>query len=234
MNELYVRDFFQNVINDIIFKTSGVISSITNNIATVNKTTNLQNGMYINIDTYKENFQITDVTKYSFKIVSTKNITIEAPTNYSLCFNFLFGNRKEIVNILTEKNQNAEMKFKKFPCLILFDTLQENSGEDEVAGKIFDNIFFAIVTETKPEFSTTQRIEQRFKAVLEPLFELFFNELLHCKYVYNLIKPERRMFNFTRENIFFWGSEGKEQNILNSFADAIEVRNLTLKFYKNY
>lgn len=228
-NNIYIEDFFQNIVNDIISDVSGTISSISDKTLTVNKTTGLSIGMLINLNGYKEPFEIESLTTYSITIKS--NLTSISATTYSLNLNYIFGHPIEIANILTEKDQNSNYKYKKYPCLCLFTGIDEEIGNFEPNCKSFNNIFLAIITDTKPSYSTSQRKELKFKKILEPIYFLLFNKLENCKYTYKLIKPESRVFQHVKHNVYFYGSEGKEQNILNSFADAIEIKNLQLRFY---
>lgn len=137
-----------------------------------------------------------------------------------------FGHRQEIANKLTGKDsEDAPFKYQKYPLIALrLDTEEENSN-----GMINFNLNIAIVTSTKPEYSSNDRYTKIFKPVLYPLYEQFMEKLMDSglfSWAGSQVMPEH-----TKVDRLYWGKagdEGNEANIFNDHLDAIEILNLKL------
>lgn len=128
---------------------------------------------------------------------------------------FLAGRRSEIAEILGEKSGNSKLKYEKYPLIALF--LNDNSEQITVSGRN-TTVNIAIVTETRPEWRTAERIEQTFVPVLYPLVDLFFKYLNRSSYVLSEIWEYERKDHFGLDS----------SNVLNDIIDAVEITGLNL------
>lgn len=133
---------------------------------------------------------------------------------------FLPGRRSEIATILSAKSDNQKLKFEKYPlvCLFLDDPTEKIGMVDREV-----KVDLAFVVESRPEWFTTDRIDQTFKPVLYPMVELFFKYLRRSKNV------KTEIWEYDRRDAYGLQSS----NILNDYVDAVEVLNLNLKLYEN-
>jgi hypothetical protein len=225
---VYIPDIIQGVVNS--FKTSIIINSFVQNgiyqtIYTSN-TKNLSDGLYVEIQ--GENFQIIDlINNTSFVIKNSKIIT---DLTYTLACNYIFGHPIEIANQLDFWDKNTTYKFKKFPVICLFLDYEQLIDQNDYDIFFTANLWLAIVTDTDRQFTASQRLEQKFKPILQPLYELFIEAL---KSNINIITENNGLTPHTKIDRYYYGSEGKEQNIINSFADAIEIKNLKIKVFNS-
>ena len=152
-----------------------------------------------------------------------QNIRAKYDPENSLAPYYMHGHPQEIVNILSQKTHNQTLKFQKYPLIALFQDFDEdiNGSRRDV------NLNLVICTETKPEFEATERYQQTFGPVLNPLFALFFSELK--KFYYLNILPDN--ITFTKTDRVYWGRQGlygSDGNIFDDHIDAIEIQNFNL------
>lgn len=224
----YIEDFIKTTVDRI--RSTGTITSIVKalNVYTINtsSTKNLINGLYVEFNNSNEIYQISNiVTNKSFKVTSQKPIA--GAVSWTLSVYFLAGSPDEIKAVLSEKNSSSAFKYKKFPLITLFLPIDEIRDNSEVATTTFNNIVLDFIVESDITLTVEERKEIRFKTVLEPLYDLFFDGLKTSLYTSGLIVPLTKYFNHTKTNFYYYSTE---QNVLRAFADAIEVKNLELKF----
>lgn len=131
------------------------------------------------------------------------------------------GHRMEIINILSQKSANVNLKFEKYPLIALFQDFKEEvtlSGRDV-------SLNIAIITDTRPEWMASERQVETFDKVLYPLWDLFF------KYLQRSVHVDQNGFTYDKYDRMYWGkqaADGTESNIFNDTIDAIEIENLKL------
>lgn len=125
----------------------------------------------------------------------------------------------EMVNTLIEKDQSGEWKLKKYPAIYLYEDIKENHKPLSITA----SLHVLILTETKPEYKSSDRDTYIFKPVLLPLFELFIDELMKNKSIENM------SLEYEKTNRKFWGSDNGA-NVANDFVDAVEIENLEIEF----
>lgn len=130
---------------------------------------------------------------------------------------FLAGRRSEIAEILGEKSGNSVLKYEKYPLIALF--LNDNSEQITATGRE-TTVNLAIITETRPEWRTAERIDNTFVPILYPLMELFFKYLNRSPYVY-----AESVRTYERKDHFGLDSS----NVLNDIIDAVEITGLQLQ-----
>ena len=143
------------------------------------------------------------------------------PTNLVRPF-YLYGHPLEIFNILSEKTQSETFKYSKYPLIALYlDFEEKHRYTTEISG-----INIAILTETKPEFSSANRYDQTFTPILQPIYDLFMAVLKKSQYV------QSKDFEHTKIDRLYYGKKdvyGNSGNIGNDALDAIIITDLKLK-----
>lgn len=225
-NNISIPDLIENLIDNI--RDTYTISAITHigDVYTVNtsKTKGLVVGDYVTIGIFT-NLLITELTtNVSFKVTSTVNITgsswkAQKPYSY-------YGHPVEIATVISEKNNSSLYKLQKFPAFCLFLNIPEERNYNEIPYTEVE-LLIAIVTYTNPKYKATDRTIYSFTNVLNPLCDLFLNELEKNSQLF--IKIDEMVPEITP--IYFYGSD-KDQNILNELCDAIELK-LKLKIILN-
>lgn len=151
------------------------------------------------------------------------NVRSEYDPENGLTPYYMHGHPLEIVNILSQKTNNETLKFQKYPLIALFQDFDES-----VTGQRRDaTLNLVICTETSLKFEATERYENTFKPVLNPLFDLFWKHLKRCYYL-NVLPDS---ITFDKTDRVYWGRQGlygSEGNIFDDHIDAIEISNLNL------
>jgi hypothetical protein len=135
---------------------------------------------------------------------------------------YMFGHPIEIGEIISEKANNSEFKYKRYPFICLFQDFYEEHTDHNVSASL--NV--AIVTNTKPNFKASERYNETFNKVLYPLFDLFIAEMNKNRHID--LSPSN--VKFTKTDRLKWGRSN--ENVLNDYVDAIELTDLNLTFHK--
>ena len=142
---------------------------------------------------------------------------------------FIPGSKKEIEQTLVEWSKDPDKKDAKYPCLILFTPIPQVQGDQ---GKTYDSVAtvnMALLMTTEKTYHLQERIDNVYKPVLDPIYELFKTQLLLSNY----FDWENSRVNITPENIYHYSpTEAKEQNVFSAVLDAIEMNNVELKIFK--
>lgn len=131
---------------------------------------------------------------------------------------YLHGHPLEIMRILSEKSANSELKYKKYPLIVLFQDFTESvtlEGRDV-------SLNLAIITETSPEYYAADRYDHTFKDTLYPLWDLLIKYIKRSVYINNKMD-----FLYDKSDRPYWGKNNA--NYFNDLIDAIEIENLKLK-----
>lgn len=138
---------------------------------------------------------------------------------------YMIGHPLEIANRLKEKDQDKVYKYQKYPLIALRLDIPEPSK----GGLTFYNLNIAILDYNDPKWNSEERLENKFKPVLVPLYLSFIEKLASVgKFSWDMTQdipphtPIRR---------YFWGTETKEGNtayIFDDPLDAIEIIDLKI------
>ncbi len=234
---IYIEDILTAAVNRI--KTGGNISQIVDNY---------DNTFVV----YTDNLGSVDadlrviIGTYQYTIVSVNNllktftITVSSadpePTGsaWELAVFFMFGHRIELDNILNNKTK-AKKDYLNYPFIWLLTDYEKTAAKDE----LFDvveyeaNINIALVEKTQQGYIASQRLEQKFKKVLDKIFYLLETELNNrpiSDFFYK--KSYGKNVKFNQVHRYFYGSSDKSKNVFtNNFTDAIELEtSLAVKF----
>lgn len=131
---------------------------------------------------------------------------------------FYFGYWKEIASTLMAKKQTAY----SLPAIILHADYKSEDGETYLhKSDIRPTIY--IVVETNPKWSSSDRIAQNYEGKLRPLYNLLISEVKRS-HSFDLWSSGKEQMKHTYTELLYMGTEGKEQNKLNDFIDAIEIK----------
>ncbi len=136
---------------------------------------------------------------------------------------YQYGHIAEISDILKNMEGDPVNRNRKFPLIIL---RLDNPGQvdDEI---VRWNLNLAIVTFTDAGYRAPERLENVFKPVLFPLYELFIDALkLSPHFSWDGNYPEH-----TKIDRYYWGSTSGFRNAKQIFddpTDAIEIINLKI------
>jgi len=139
---------------------------------------------------------------------------------------FDYGHPVELVNNLKMKNQDADLKEKKYPLIYVRTDIEE-----ELKSGVWDEkLTIFIIDYTNLNYTSRERKEQVFKPILYPLYEDFIDGLKKSGLFAlgnNMQRPDHKKIDR-----FFWGSQynyNNTANVLEDPLDAIEISNLRLK-----
>jgi hypothetical protein len=138
---------------------------------------------------------------------------------------YMYGHRAEINNRLENLSKGKTTKLQKYPLVALKLDVEE-SVEGGISSFDLNIGLFAI---TKENYNAEERVENVFKPILYPLYELFFEKLASAGIflIKGSTKPEH-----TKVDRPFYGTQDTEGNIKRIFSDpldCVEILNLKLK-----
>lgn len=242
-NTLYIEDEMSSIVSNIR-DTSNILSFSDNSddtyTLTVSDLKGLSNNDYITIsDTInfnENNYEITNINSNTktFDIKLTSGFPTETGTYTANAPYFKFGHSIEIKNQLNEQAKTNTYKYQRYPLIILFEDIEETKFQQvDVYSDV--NLFMAIAMETKRTYTTQQRLTNIFKPTLIPIYNKLINELRFGQNTsYKFKFTPERLVPHTKKNKYFWGSLPSSQNILDAYADAIEINNLKLTFKNRF
>jgi hypothetical protein len=138
------------------------------------------------------------------------------------------GHVLEVSNTLSEKNNNATLKYQKYPLIVLVQDVKE------VAGKVTATysepaISLFIATLTEPTYNAEYRKTNTFAPILYPLYQKLLYEI-HFSRLFRTFSP--KLIEHTKIDRYYWGKGGEFANVQNIFGDwldAVEISDLNLK-----
>ncbi|MFA6989829.1 MAG: hypothetical protein WC197_07150 [Candidatus Gastranaerophilaceae bacterium] len=171
---------------------------------------------------------ITNVVNVFGDIVSSVRAEYDVINNEQPFY--LHGHPLEIINTLQEYTNIASLKLKKFPLIALFEDFESTGREGLFLTKAKLNIF--IITDTLPTYKASERYVNTFDTVLTPLYNLLIKHMKLSRFIFT---PFNKSLG-TPINHLYWGKNGlygNDGNVFNDYVDAIEIKNLDFKVYRN-
>ena len=124
---------------------------------------------------------------------------------------------------------SQNLKFKKWPLICLLQDFEESNGQDmTIVSEV--NLNIVICTATDASYTGSQRYDESFRPTLQPLYELFIKKVAQYNGFSGLSEG---LIPHTKIDRLYWGTEGGAGNTANKFndyIDAIEIRDLNLKY----
>jgi len=128
---------------------------------------------------------------------------------------FMYEKEQKAFQILTTDSKDSVYKDKKYPLVLMIAPVQEKDSKN---GDYNVDFSLAIVTDTKPEWTSSQRYTTNFDAILTPIYDDLIDQICQCVNIWQSnhrkIKPDKL------DNIFTTGGELRMPDNL----DAIMVK----------
>lgn len=235
MNELEiieVPDVISGIVDDM--KSTGTIISISDNSdgtwnILTSDTGNLKDNFKVEIES--ELYRVDNVTTKTFDITGTDLSGLESKI-WTMYFAKEVGHRIEVASRLSRIVKDKRGK-ERWDLIWLITDIEEETPLDNNNNYAEVPVIIIIATSTTKELSTQERLDQKFKPILSPIYGLMINKLNSSK---NLIRNPGERINPTKVNRYYYGVEteqGNEMLILNTEADAIEFAT-TIKIKKKF
>lgn len=143
--------------------------------------------------------------------------------------NYYYGHPKEILETLFQKDASDTESYFKYPAVFLFQDFTEGVGKD-IGITTVPRLHIVIATSTDPNYKASERYAVTFKPILYPIYYKLIDQLWKSG---KILAASSSQIVHTKIDRVFWGRQmaGKEQNVTNSWLDAIEITDLQLKFY---
>jgi hypothetical protein len=220
---IVVRDEIENIIKSI--QSTGSIDVWVDNTGsytvTTSSTGNLEIGFKVVLkyadSSLDRDVILTDVTDTTFTFDGSG---ISQPTTWEMALYFEIGHQRELHKKYTNKAKAINKRVQEYPLFWLFTNFTKEPGDEEFT-EFSTELSGAIVDFTKLEYYEEQRIENKYKPVLYPYYELMVNAFNSNRKKFVLPYGNKRV-EFGQTDRPFFGSENPEANILPQFTDAIE------------
>lgn len=143
---------------------------------------------------------------------------------------FRWGYWKEIVDILDELGRNESSTVSRFPMIYL--SLLYKAKKLNARQTISVDFDLFIITDSLRKYSSSERLTNTFKLVIEPIYDDFMTSLLNNRWFFN----QNRTIEHDEENIFKVGADTDNKNKMNQIIDAkhLSFKNTQILNLKNY
>jgi len=170
---------------------------------------------------------VSNVSSSSFTISGISGLDFTGASWKAKAPYYMYGHPIEIVKILSEKDRSQTFKYQKYPLIMLVQDFRETvfTGGSEA------NLTFILANITKPNYVAEDRYTNNFKPILYPL-EAKLKRTLKMSGLTQLLNPD----SIEETDKLYWGKEGlygNEGNIFNDCIDAIEMKNVNVRFKNN-
>lgn len=225
---IVVRDEIEEIILSI--KSSGIVTGWVDNTGSYTVTTssigNVQVGFKIVLKFNSDSKLNRDVIITNIDSINNtftfSGANITQPDEWEMAIYFEIGHQKELHKKYENKAMSVNKRVQEYPLFWLFTNFDETEGDNEYIAFSTD-LGGAIVDFTELNLYEEQRIEQKYKPVLYPLYELMVNAFNSMPYKQKFVRPfGAKKILFTKQDRPFFGSETPEANILPQYTDAIE------------
>ena len=143
---------------------------------------------------------------------------------------YLYGHPLDINNVLTQKSNNQEFKYKKYPLVALLQDFTETHGSFSYFYTASPKII--IVNSTDRNYNSEQRYENVFKITLYPIYEYLIKKILDSRLIDATIIEQ---LPHSKTDRLYWGKVGIQGNtgkIFNDYLDCIEIDFTDLKIIR--
>lgn len=139
--------------------------------------------------------------------------------------NYMYAPVIETIETISAMTKNANLSARKYPFVSIITDIKETKGErsDMQSHVVLPMVVFACLT--RPEKMTKKRYDDSFRDVLQPLYEMWIDQLGRHNDIY---VPDMALTRHTKTDRLSWGRSQVWANNGKSidFIDAIEVNDL--------
>lgn len=141
----------------------------------------------------------------------------------------MYGHLKEVLRVLSEKDESQAYKFKKYPLIVLIQDFEET--HNTLANQYTISPRIIILEESKREYKADDRYINSFKTVLYPLYELLLEEIAGNPYLNTV--PVASLIPHKKYDRLNWGTQ-QAGDALNDYLDGIDITLTDLKVFAEY
>lgn len=139
--------------------------------------------------------------------------------------NYQYGYVEELNETLQQWSKNPDYAVLKFPLVWVMQPFTIVRGKRMVYGSV-EGLRIFIINGSNPNLKAAQRMTDKFKPVIYPIYREFMAKLnKHKAFVHCLERKHR----FTDR--YYWGEA--QQSVLNDVVDCSEISNLELEIQNN-
>lgn len=150
-------------------------------------------------------------------------LVADAGTNLGIAINYQYGYLMELQNTLKEYSKTIEYSSKKYPLVWLVQPFTINRQDGGYYGDATIRMF--IIQESEAGLKARERMEQKFKPVIYPIYRELINQFLNATNIFYGLMGGNLPHNVTDR--YYWGED--QQNIINDVFDCMEISNMKLK-----
>lgn len=139
--------------------------------------------------------------------------------------NYQYGYVTELNETLSQWVTDPELQTRMFPCVWIVQPFTLQRGENSVYARVVGGLRIIIMVSTDQELKAKDRMTQKFKPLIYPIYEAVMEELnkdTAIQYVPN------RPHNFTDR--YYWPEQSKE---LSQVVDCSEISGLEFSLNNN-
>jgi hypothetical protein len=167
----------------------------------------MNNPEYILVDELKE-------------VVSKVKTALNIPV-----LNYQYGYVEELNQTLDQWSKSKDHAQGKYPLVWVMQPFVINRGDKGVYGSV-EGLKIFIITGSDQNLKAPQRMEQKFKAIIYPVYRELMNQINRHKAFESSYSRKHR---FTDR--YYWGEA--QQRVLNDVVDCSEISNIELKIKDN-
>ena len=140
-----------------------------------------------------------------------EEIVSDVSDRYGSSVYFEFGHPIELNNIIKMKGRQLQ-----YPAIFLFVDIEETRNIQGRWGTISPTLI--IVNETEQTYLASQRLENSFKPILYPIYELLINEIENSSYF-----SGTQVVHGKRDHYFYGSDMNEGKSSFDQKFDAIEL-----------
>lgn len=236
---IYPSDEIQKVV-DYLTVSKDIDSIVENSgISTINVSSTLllydrdsiylTSGLYVKIGTV--NYKVSNVikdTSFDIEAIGLTQIT------WSLAFEFRFGSRIEVNQLLVSASNQKSKKLVRFPLLWMVIDGSNKRGYNFASPVDFEySLKMSMINLTEKLYTAEQRLENNFKPTIKPYVDLFLAALKSIYFTNIFNFEESEIKNYDEYFRYFYGSSDKNKKVFEPVTDAIEFE-MQLQFKRQY
>ena len=161
-------------------------------------------------------------------MIYLKDIFNGLVTNMTLTAYFQFGYWPEIANDYMSKGRSFAQGQQRYPMIMLSAGWSENRELVDYRLEFECSPSIYIVSISKKELSTSDRSERIYKEILDPIYLEFMDKIRESR---QFLLDNKRI-EHEKTNLYYLRTLEANQNQLNEYVDAIEIKFNNLKILR--
>lgn len=170
------------------------------------------------------------VAKANTKVLPDLQNATKNPLTYQTIegINYLYGHMLEVSNTIQLWLKDETLKKKRFPLVALIEDKSDMpQGAFNGYGKCRLNVIICMAT--KQNWTSLEREANTFVPILRPIYKELMQQIMDDGYFVVYSDADMQHQAYDRK---FWGTEDETKNRLTEYVDAIDIKNLELKYFR--